>query len=94
MNADNMMDQHIPETQAFWDGRRRSLQKFFPPINVSKTDSVITIDALRQKVTSKLWAVSKCRVTTPAVLQSRVINTMVNTARECDIIEEEKDRLN
>ena len=90
INEENMMDQHTPETQIFLDGRRKFIQNFFPSSRVSKADSVIRVIALRQKLTSKLWAVSRDRVTTPAVLHSRVINTINNTARELDIIEEER----
>ena len=42
-----------------------------------------TVKKLRQKVTSKLRASSRCRVTTPAMDHKAVQPTMVQTAKPC-----------
>ena len=47
------------------------------------TSSEITVKKLRQKVTSKLRACSRWRVTTPAMDHSSVIRSINTTAREC-----------
>ena len=81
IKAENMIDQHIPDTNTNFVGRNSSLQNRFPSINERKTDSATAMAVLRQKVTSKLPAVSRCLVTTPAVLWRRVIKTINNAAQ-------------
>jgi hypothetical protein len=55
--------------------------------------SAIALKVLRQKVTSKLGAESRCRVTTPATLQRRDTRIIRDTARECDIVLQWKNRV-
>jgi hypothetical protein len=80
------MDQHIPEIQTSRGERSRLRQRSGPRFQVKKIAIVRAVNPLRQKVTSKLGAESRCRVTTPAMLQSKVTKTINETARECDII--------
>ena len=51
----------------------------------SSTTSAAALKRLRQKVTSKLRAASRWRVTTPAMLHIRATRTIRNTARRCVI---------
>jgi hypothetical protein len=51
------------------------------------------LKALRQKVISKPGVESRCRVTTPAMLQSRVTRIIRDTARECDIVFKRKKKV-
>jgi hypothetical protein len=66
-----MMDQQSPETQTNLGECSSLCQKPGPRIRVKAIARARAVKPLRQKVTSKLGAESRCRVTTPAMLQSK-----------------------
>jgi hypothetical protein len=91
MKAVNMMAQHIPEIQITLGECSSLRHRPGPRIKVRATVSARALKALRQKVTSKLGAESRCRVTTPAMLQSRAAKIIRDTARKCDIVFQRKE---
>ncbi len=80
MNEVIIMDQHTPEIKMILDGCSRFFQRLIPRIKVNPMERAMALKKLRQKVTSKLGAESRCRVTTPAILQSRVTKIINDTA--------------
>ena len=74
--------QHRPENQITRLPARMSRHSAAPRRGTSSTSNVSALNRLRQKVTSKLRAASRWRVTTPAMLQNRVTTTIRATARE------------
>ena len=73
--------QHRAENHSARPPRRMSCHSPAPRIASSATSSAAALKALRQNVTSKLRAASSWRVTTPAMLHSRVQSTIRRTAR-------------
>jgi hypothetical protein len=86
MKVVNMMAQHIPEIQITLGECSSLRQKPGPRIMVRATARARALKLLRQKVTSKLGVESRCRVTTPAMLQSRFTKINRDIARECVIV--------
>ena len=80
------MAQHIPEIQITLGECSSLRQKPGPRIRIRASARAKALKVLCQKVTSKLGVESRCRVTTPAMLQSRVTKIIRDTARECDIV--------
>jgi hypothetical protein len=83
MKAVNMTHQHKPDSQKY---RLRQGKRDHTPLPCHKGKMIkrdTTVKKLRQKVTSKLRASSKCRVTTPAMDHRTVQPTMVQTAMPC-----------
>jgi hypothetical protein len=76
-----MAHQQSPEIQnkrSAW----RKLVKISRPLKTGKmTNNDSSVKKLRQKVTSKLLAASRWRVTTPAVDHKKATSTMTTTAR-------------
>ena len=81
MKAVNMIDQQTPDTQTTRGARNRLDQSAGPRKTVSARANPRALKVLRQKVTSKLRAASRWRVTTPAMLHSRVTKIIKKTAR-------------
>ena len=81
MKAVNITDQQTPEIQTMRGERRMLRQTDGPRRNVRMTVIASALKKLRQKVTSKLCAESRWRVTTPAMLQSSVTRIISETAR-------------
>ncbi len=79
------MDQHIPEIQITFEESRSLRQRPGPRVKVRANARAMTPKPLRQNVTSKLLAVSRCRVTTPAMLQSRVTTIIRDMAWKRDM---------
>ena len=80
-----MTDQHIPEAQIILGAWNNLHQSPLPLNNVKVTIRNTAQNALRQKVTSKLGAESRCRVTTPAILRSKVTKMVIQTAWKWDM---------
>jgi hypothetical protein len=80
MKAVYMVAQHRPENQITRRPARMSRNSAVPRSGSSTTSSVSVLNRLRQKVTSKLRAASRWRVTTPAMLHSSVASTISATA--------------
>jgi hypothetical protein len=85
MKAVNITAQQTPENHTCQPARSRPDHSPGPRMPVSSMPSASALKALRQKVTSKLPALSRCRATTPAMLHSRVTSTIRATARRCDM---------
>ena len=75
-----MTAQQTPEIHTARPARHRLPNSAGPRSQVSPTTKASALKALRQKVTSKLRALSRCRVTTPAMLHSSVTSTISPTA--------------
>jgi hypothetical protein len=81
MKAVNITHQQAPESHSMRPPSR-TLAKTSRPLTTGRiTHSESTVNRLRQKVTSKLRANSRWRVTTPAVAHIIVTATMTRTAR-------------
>jgi len=93
MKMVNMMAQQIPEIQITLGTCSSLRQKPGPRIRVRATARARALKVLRQKVTSKLGVESRCRVTTPAMLQSSVTTIIRETARKCDIVFKREKRV-
>ena len=84
MKAVYMTHQHSPDTHSARPPvRSDSHSAAGPRSHDSSTTSASALKPLRQKVTSKLRAASRCRVTTPAMLHISVASTISHTARRC-----------
>ena len=80
MKAVYIVAQHRPDNQSVQLPCRKSFQNALPRRQDRAMSKVSELARLRQKVTSKLCAASRCRVTTPAILQSTVDITISVTA--------------
>ncbi|MNV51373.1 hypothetical protein D3C71_1434180 [compost metagenome] len=83
MNAVNITLQHTPEIHSARPLWRMEANTALPCSAGRMTSSDSSVKKLRQKVTSKLAACSRWRVTTPAMDHMRVTATISATAREC-----------
>ena len=81
MKAVYITAQHRPENQITRSPARMSRNSARPRSGSSRSSRVRALNRLRQKVTSKLRAASRWRVTTPAMLHSSVTSTISATAR-------------
>jgi len=79
MNAVNMMAQHTPENQKKVLRQGIRLKTDAPCQRGKMTSRDTTVKKLRQKVISKLLALSNWRVTTPAIDHRAVTATMTMT---------------
>jgi hypothetical protein len=80
MKAVNITLQQAPESHKAQPAWRIFANTARPWKKGRITSSDSTVKKLRQKVTSKLCACSRCRVTTPAMDHIRVTATIRNTA--------------
>ena len=80
MKAVNITAQQRPDSHSQRPPSRRLVHKPRPRQASSPTARLNAVKKLRQKVTSKLRALSRCRVTTPAILHSSVTSTISPTA--------------
>ncbi len=80
MKAVNITPQHRPDTQSARPPRRTAANTARPCSTGRMTSSAATVNRLRQKVTSKLRAASRWRVTTPAMDHISVTATISHTA--------------
>lgn len=81
IKAVNITAQQAPDSQTARPDCSKPRHKAGPRISVSAPTKASALKALRQKVTSKLRATSSWRVTTPAILHSKVTSTISATAR-------------
>jgi hypothetical protein len=80
MKAVNMTDQHTPDNHKDEPPWRMSLKTARPWVKGNKTSKDKAVKRLRQKVISKLWALSSWRVTTPAMDHMAALATIKPTA--------------
>jgi hypothetical protein len=80
MKAVNITLQHTPEIHKAEPPCLNFWIKLLPCIKGKITKSDTSVKKLRQKVTSKLLACSRCRVTTPAIDHIMVQTTIKRTA--------------
>ena len=81
MKAVNITLQHSPDSHSARPPPRNVVSAARPCTAGRMTSSDSTVNRLRQNVTSKLRACSRCRVTTPAIDHISVTATMSHTAR-------------
>ena len=81
MKAVNITAQNRLEAHSTRLGRNSPRHMPVPRRTVRPMASASALNRLRQNVTSKLRAASRWRVTTPAMLHSRVTSTINATAR-------------
>lgn len=81
MKAVNITLQQIPLTHSGQPPWRSLANTRGPPNSGRMTNRESAVNRLRQKVTSKLRAASRLRVTTPAVDHIKATATMTKTAR-------------
>src|SRR5436309_14247188 len=87
MKAVNMTDQQTPDTHTGQRAFNSPRQSATPRIALNAIVIATALKRLRQNVTSKLAVASKWRVTTPAMLHSKVTRIISATARRCGMVD-------
>ena len=81
MKAVNITAQQRPEKRTKFGACSNCLNSAGPRCQPSTSERKTSVKALRQKVSSKLRTSCKCRVTTPAMLHSKVTSSIRSKAR-------------